>query len=79
MIYNSKQLANYLKLVRNQNNWSQAEVAKRIGVKQSTLSNFENDPERCQIQTVFKILQALGLTMNIMPNTPQHTSQNEDW
>ena len=79
MIYNSKQLANYLKLVRNQNNWSQAEVAKRIGVKQSTLSNFENDPERCQIQTVFKILQALGLTMNIMPNPPHHTSQNEDW
>ncbi len=79
MIYNAKQLANYLKLVRTQNNWSQAEVAKRIGVKQSTLSNFENDPERCQIQTVFKILQALGLTMNIMPNTPQHTSQNEDW
>lgn len=79
MIYNAKQLANYLKLVRTQNNWSQAEVAKRIGVKQSTLSNFENDPERCQIQTVFKILQALGLTMDIMPNTPQHTSQNEDW
>ncbi|MEC8377675.1 MAG: type II toxin-antitoxin system antitoxin HipB, partial [Pseudomonadota bacterium] len=73
MIYNSKQLANYLKLVRNQNNWSQAEVAKRIGVKQSTLSNFENDPERCQIQTVFKILQALGLTMNIMPKPPHHT------
>ena len=79
MIYNAKQLANYLKLVRTQNNWSQAEVAKRIGVKQSTLSNFENDPERCQIQTVFKILQALGLTMHIVPNTPQHTSQNEDW
>ena len=79
MIYNSKQLANYLKLVRNQNNWSQAEVAKRIGVKQSTLSNFENDPERCQIQTVFKLVQALGRTMPIMPNTPHHTSQNEDW
>ncbi|GGO65197.1 type II toxin-antitoxin system antitoxin HipB [Bowmanella pacifica] len=79
MIFSPKQLADYLKLIRTQNNWSQAEVAQRVGVKQSTISNFENDPDRCQMQTFFKILQALNLTISVAPNKNQQATQDEDW
>ncbi|WP_158969495.1 type II toxin-antitoxin system antitoxin HipB [Paraglaciecola sp. L3A3] len=65
MIYGPQQLANHLKLIRTNNNWSQAEIAKRVGVKQATISNFENEPDRCQLQTLFKIMQALHVSMLI--------------
>lgn len=82
MIFNPKQLSDHLKLVRTQNSWSQSAVAKRVGVKQSTISNFENDPDRCQLQTLFKILQALDVTIQVSPNqkiTQQQAPQDEDW
>lgn len=79
MIFSPKQLADHLKLVRTQNNWSQAEVARRVGVKQSTISNFENDPDHCQMQTFFKILQALNLALNVAPNANQQNPLDEDW
>ena len=65
MIYNSKQLANQLKLIRTKHNLTQTELAKRVGIKQSTLSSFENHPETTQLQTLFKILHALEVNFVI--------------
>ena len=86
MIYGPKQLANQLKLIRTNNNWTQAEIAKRVGVKQATISNFENDPERCQLQTLFKIMQALQVSVSIQPSSDISTTDYsigekdcEDW
>lgn len=42
-IYSPMQLANAMKLVRQQNGWTQSELAKKIGIKQATISNFENN------------------------------------
>ncbi|POH44136.1 hypothetical protein C2U36_23280, partial [Escherichia coli] len=28
-----------------QNGWTQSELAKKIGIKQATISNFENNPD----------------------------------
>lgn len=42
-IYSPTQLANAMKLVRQQNGWTQSELAKKIGIKQATISNFENN------------------------------------
>ncbi|HHU7245540.1 TPA: type II toxin-antitoxin system antitoxin HipB [Escherichia coli] len=39
-IYSPMQLANAMKLVRQQNGWTQSELAKKIGIKQATISNF---------------------------------------
>lgn len=63
MIYGPVQLANYLKLVRQKNQWTQSELAKRIGIKQATVSNFENNPEKTTLATLFKILQSLEMAM----------------
>jgi len=57
------QLANYLKLTRQKNNWTQSELARKIGIKQATVSNFENNPDNITLTTFFKLLQALELTM----------------
>lgn len=50
-IYSPTQLANAMKLVRQQNGWTQSELAKKIGIKQATISNFENNPDNTTLTT----------------------------
>ncbi|EFC5412064.1 type II toxin-antitoxin system antitoxin HipB [Escherichia coli] len=64
-IYSPTQLANAMKLVRQQNGWTQSELAKKIGIKQATISNFENNPDNTSLTTFFKILQSLELSMTL--------------
>ena len=65
MIYSPQQLANQLKLIRTKHSLSQSELAEKVGIKQSTLSNFENHPDTTQLKTVFKIIQALELQLTV--------------
>lgn len=82
MLYGPAQLANYLKLVRQKNQWTQSELAKRIGIKQATVSNFENNPEKTTLATLFKILQSLEMSMVLyeknVPATVSEKSSNDD-
>ncbi|WP_104401926.1 helix-turn-helix domain-containing protein [Vibrio penaeicida] len=43
MIYSPKQLAELMLLKRQKNGWTQSKLAKRVGIKQATISNFENN------------------------------------
>ncbi|MAD15252.1 MAG: transcriptional regulator [Alteromonadaceae bacterium] len=79
MIYSPKQLANQLLLIRTKNNWTQQDIAAKAGVKQATISNFENDPERCQLQTVFKIMQALQVHMQVSDTALNTMSDEDSW
>ncbi|WP_434641142.1 type II toxin-antitoxin system antitoxin HipB [Klebsiella sp. I138] len=85
MIYSPVQLANYLRLVRQKNQWTQSDLAQRMGIKQATISNFENHPEKTTLTTVFKILQSLELSMVVCEkNAPETDDKNEspqdlDW
>lgn len=44
---------------------SQAEVGKLVGLKQQTISEFENRPEGTQIDTLFRIISALNLDIQL--------------
>ena len=79
MVYSPKQLANLMLLTRQKNNWTQAELAKRVGIKQATISNFENNPDNTKLSTFFKLLQSMNLTLKIEDkNTAKH-SNDEGW
>lgn len=84
-IYSPKQLANHLKLTRQKHGFTQAELAVRIGIKQGTISNFENNPDKTTIKTFFKLIQALELSLVLydkheMRNGDPHSRQKEvDW
>lgn len=69
MINSPKELAMQLKLYRVKNNLTQYELASKIGIKQSTISSFENHPEKTQLMTVFKIIQSLELGMVLSPKS----------
>jgi len=84
MIYSPTQLANYMKLVRQKNGWTQVALARKIGIKQATVSNFENNPDKSTLTTFFKILQSLGMTMALYESADamldEDTNQQDlDW
>lgn len=59
MIYSPKQLAQLIRLERQKRGWTQSDLARRVGIKQATVSNFENNPDKTTLTTLFKILQSL--------------------
>lgn len=82
MIYSPVQLANHLKLIRQKNGWTQTELAKKVGLKQATLSHFENAPDTTTLATLFKILHSLELSMDIQHSVPSDTAtryDEDDW
>ena len=80
MIYSPKQLANILLLERQKNGWTQSEVAKRVCIKQATISNFENKPDNATVATMFKIIQALDLTVKVESRIESSKPMDEeDW
>ncbi len=81
MIYSPRQLANQLRLLRQKNQWTQSELAKRVGLKQSTVSHFENNPDLTTLATLFKILQSLELALTVQDKSElsQQTAGENDW
>ena len=45
---------------------TQSEAAKQVGIKQTTVSNFELRPESTKLETLFKLLSALDLELHVV-------------
>ena len=61
---------------------SQAAVGKLVGLKQQTISEFEKRPEGTKLDTLFRILSAVKLDMNVLSKdeqTPKASQWNEEW
>ncbi|GLT13912.1 helix-turn-helix domain-containing protein [Vibrio algivorus] len=72
MIINTpKVLAAFVKDSRKRQGLSQSDVASRVGLRQATISEFENNPDRTSIETILKILAAMKLDMHLIS---EHTS-----
>lgn len=81
MIYSPRQLANHIKLLRQKNQWTQSQLAQKVGLKQSTISHFENNPDLITLSTLFKILQSLELTLDVQEKNAStvNSDQENDW
>ncbi|WGW01031.1 type II toxin-antitoxin system antitoxin HipB [Vibrio sp. YMD68] len=82
MIYSPKQLADMMLLIRQKNGWTQSELSKRVGIKQATISNFENSPDKTTLSTFFKLIQAMELTLSIQEKaqvSSQDSQDDENW
>ena len=60
-----KELALIVMSQRKKLKRSQLEVGSAVGLKQSTISAFENKPGSTQLETLFRILSALNLDMQL--------------
>ncbi len=60
-------LAEYARDRRKQMGLNQSEVGDRTGIRQVTVSAFENRPDGTKLETLFKLLSALELELQIVP------------
>lgn len=61
---------------------SQADVANLVGLKQKTISAFENKPEGTKLETLFLILSAVNLDITILAKdqkTITETQWKKEW
>lgn len=66
IIRSPKELALFVASCRKKLGLSQAEVGMRVGLKQKTISAFENKPESTKVDTLFQILSAVNLDLKIL-------------
>ncbi|MHB1948414.1 MAG: helix-turn-helix domain-containing protein [Gammaproteobacteria bacterium] len=82
LIHTPKDLALMVINQRKKLKLSQAEVGKRVGLKQQTVSDFETKPESTKLSTLFHILSAVSLDINATPkdgSTHTKTQWKEEW
>ncbi len=61
IIHTPEELALVLKSHRKLRKLSQVQVAEKVGVRQTTVSAFENKPGSTQIETLFALLNAANV------------------
>lgn len=76
-VYSTKELALIIIKKRKQLKLSQAMVAKRAGLRQQTISAFEKRPENTKLDTLFLILSAVELGLQVLSKTPM--SDQKEW
>ena len=70
-VTNSKQLSTYLKDARLNMRLSQSKVGSKVGIRQDTVSSFEQNPDSTKLETLFKILSALNLELDVKVRNPE--------
>ncbi len=78
-ISTTKQLSAYLKDVRLESGLSQTDVAKKVAVRQDTVSNFELRSGTTKMDTFFKLLSALELDFEITPRNSKLGDDESGW
>lgn len=84
LIHSPQELALAIANQRNKIKMSQSAAADLVGLKQQTVSAFENKPESTELDTLFRILAAVNLNIHVLPKEIDKTSRdskewNEEW
>ena len=78
LVRSPKQLGVVLRRFRRMRDYTHAELAKRAGVRQGTISQVETGLEAVKLTTVMDLLRALDLEVVIQPRTKGSHSDIED-
>ncbi|WP_039056167.1 helix-turn-helix domain-containing protein [Enterobacter sp. Bisph1] len=80
-ITSAEQLAIYLKDVRKKEKLAQGQLAEKVGLRQETISKFENSPAKTQIDTLFKLLSAMNMELHVEKRGEKPSTQQwkEEW
>lgn len=79
-IFTPYQLSFSLKSWRKSLNLTQVEAGQRVGLLPKTISALESYPERCTIESLFKLLSALNLEISLnAKQSKAGDSQQGEW
>ncbi|MBF0442380.1 MAG: helix-turn-helix domain-containing protein, partial [Oligoflexales bacterium] len=74
-----EELAIFVKSRRKHLGRSQTELGELVGIKQKTVSAFETHPELSKIKTLFDLLSALQLEIQLNPKELSQATENTEW
>ncbi|MCW5589294.1 MAG: helix-turn-helix domain-containing protein [Legionellales bacterium] len=77
-IHSPKELALMVVEKRKKLKLSQSMVAKQVGLKQQTVSAFENKPESTKLETLFQILSAVEMDITLLSKT-EVIAEDKQW
>lgn len=76
----TKALGVMLRDKRKEKGLTQSELANLAGgVKQATVSTFENDPRQARVDTLFRLASALDLEIHLIEKSQQDAPGDESW
>ncbi len=79
-IRSPKELALLIANQRKKLKLSQSEVGKLVGLKQQTISEFENNPDGTKLETFFRIIAAVKLDVKLFQkDDAPKTKWKEEW
>jgi len=74
------QLAYYLKSRRKSLNLTQKQAGELVGLLHKTISALESHPERCSLESFFKLVSALEIEMLLQPKPlPDEETEKDEW
>lgn len=78
--FRAKQVGDLIKTERENNQWSQAELARQAGVAKQVISNIERGSVTASVNTLAAVAHALGLTIHDIINVgfSQLTAQEQE-
>jgi HTH-type transcriptional regulator/antitoxin HipB len=82
LIHSAQELAVVVRDQRKKLKLSQSEAGDLVGLKQATVSAFENKPDSTKLETLFRLLAALNLEViiNVRGNVTADLAQwKEEW
>ena len=79
LLHTPKNVAIALKDYRKRHGLTQAALADRVGLRQATVSDFENKPELVTLDTLVKITSGLELEIVIRPRDTPIAGWDEEW
>lgn len=68
-----------LRDMRKQQGLTQAELGRRVGLDQKKVSLLENGNPNCRLDSLFRLLSALGVGLVIQPKIALMTQGKDSW
>lgn len=80
-VNSAKELSVYIQNQRILKNFSQGTVSDLASMRQATVSAFESKPDSAKLETLFKLLSALDLELEVRPKgiSSNKSAEHLDW
>jgi HTH-type transcriptional regulator/antitoxin HipB len=74
IINNAQDIAEFARRVRKSKHISQESLSRQVALRQRTISQFEQRPANCRIDTMLRVLRDLGLQIEIREVTSEESN-----
>jgi HTH-type transcriptional regulator/antitoxin HipB len=79
LIVSSGDMGAVLRDMRKQQGLTQAELGKKVGLDQKKVSLLENGNSNCRIDSLFRLLSALGVGLVVQPKIELKSVGTDKW